>query len=82
MPQYSVERIIGRRASKKGMGSSNKDQNEYLVKWVGYSIEESTWEPLRNLTYVMSMVKEFDKLHDKKGDKKEAAQSNSKSSKK
>ncbi len=27
------------------MLGGNKDQTEYLIKWEGYPIEESTWEP-------------------------------------
>lgn len=50
---YSVKEIIGRRLSKTGL-------REYLVSWVGYPIEQSTWEPLRNLKYVKDMVKSFD----------------------
>ena len=42
---YEIERIIGKRHDKLFKGSL-----EYLVKWVGYSREESTWEPYANDT--------------------------------
>ena len=36
-------------------------RTEYLVKWVGWSLNDSTWEPEANLTTVNYMVKEFNK---------------------
>lgn len=32
----------------------------YLIKWVGYSAKENTWEPVENLTNVIYMVEEFE----------------------
>ena len=40
-PSYVVERILAQR------GAANRRQ--YLVKWEGYPVEESSWEPRRNL---------------------------------
>jgi len=37
------------------------DQIEYLVKWEGYSTDDSTWEPSKNLKYVSNMVNEYEK---------------------
>jgi len=33
---YTVEKILDKRVTKNG-------KHEYLVKWVGWSINESTW---------------------------------------
>jgi Chromo (CHRromatin Organisation MOdifier) domain len=38
---YVVERILDER--------TNGEEMEYLVKWEGYSLKESTWEPAENL---------------------------------
>jgi len=40
-PQYVVERILGQR--------KNGRKQQYLVKWAGYPVEESSWEPRANL---------------------------------
>ncbi len=34
---------------------------KYLVKWEGYDIKESTWEPLENLFNAMDLVDDFEK---------------------
>ena len=39
---YIAEKILKRRHSGCG-------DREYLVKWQGYDVAESTWEPLENL---------------------------------
>jgi hypothetical protein len=56
-----VEEIIGKRTNKRSKSLIYIVQSEYLVKWVGYPVEQSTWEPMRNLRYVVSMVEEFEK---------------------
>ncbi|XP_031472883.1 uncharacterized protein LOC116245526 [Nymphaea colorata] len=61
MSEYAVEGIIDRRLNKKSKKAHNLDQYEYRVKWVGYSVEESTWEPLKNLKYVKDMVQNSSK---------------------
>ena len=38
MEDYEIEKILGHRRKKDG-------KCVYLVKWKGYSYEESTWEP-------------------------------------
>lgn len=40
--EYDVERILS--SERKG------NKTYYLVKWLGFPEEESTWEPLENLT--------------------------------
>ncbi len=32
----------------------------YLIKWEGYPLSESTWEPLENLTHSQEILKEFE----------------------
>ena len=39
--EYEVEKIIGKKV--------NGNFKEYLIKWKGYSEDESTWEPESNL---------------------------------
>lgn len=57
---YEVEAIVGKR--------QRDGKVEYKVKWVGYSFEECTWEPLRNLKNVRDMIDEYE---DKKNGNKE-----------
>ena len=49
---YNVENIITRRIVGK--------RKLYLIKWEGYSITESSWEPISNLSNIIYMVKEFE----------------------
>ena len=49
---YNVENIITRRIF------GNKKL--YLIKWEGYPITESSWEPISNLSSIIYMVKEFE----------------------
>jgi len=70
---YEVEAILlSRPASAKSRkkGSITLDKltphdKEYFIKWKGYSIIESTWEPFENLKNVKTMVSEFI-AHDEK----------------
>ena len=39
--EYEIETILAHRKTKGG-------QIKYLVKWKGYTFEESTWEPIQN----------------------------------
>ena len=36
--EFAIEEIIGERKTSCG--------KEFLVKWLGFSLEEATWEPL------------------------------------
>jgi hypothetical protein len=51
MKTYTVESIIGKRYIQK---------IEYLVKWKGYKIEESTWEPIENLITATDIIEEYE----------------------
>ena len=52
---YNIEKILDRR--------SVKGKLEYKIKWEGYSIGESTWEPLENLETAKELVAEYDQLN-------------------
>ena len=59
---YNVEKILDR---KKING-----QYEYKIKWEGYPMNESTWEPMKNLETVKELVEEYNRTHpitEKKG---------------
>jgi len=55
---YVVERILAKRKFGKTL--------KYKVKWLGYPLLESTWEPSRNLSGARELVKEFNDAHKKK----------------
>ena len=46
-------------------------KEEYLIKWKGYSDEDSTWEPLSHLKLILDEVKEFNNNFIKSNKKKE-----------
>lgn len=50
--EYEVEKILAKREFPTP---------KYLVKWIGYDIKESTWEPLEHLLNAMDLVDEFEK---------------------
>ena len=52
---YLVEKILNRRKIK--------GKYEYKIKWVGYPMKESTWEPMRNLETAKNLVAEYDSTH-------------------
>jgi len=45
-PKYVVDHIRDHRECTKRNGMS---RFEYLVKWFGYTLQESTWEPTENI---------------------------------
>ncbi|KAI4347684.1 hypothetical protein L6164_008473 [Bauhinia variegata] len=50
---YEVEAIRAKRM--------RKGRKQYLIKWLGWPEETNTWEPLRHLTQVRDMIKDFEK---------------------
>ena len=48
---YEVENVIDKRQKGRRV--------EYLVKWKGYSLEECTWEPLKNLQNCPELIQAF-----------------------
>ena len=52
---FEVEKILGRRKINGKI--------KYKVKWEGYSMDECTWEPIKNLENVKDLIDEYDQLH-------------------
>jgi hypothetical protein len=50
---YEIERILKARGNHK--------KREYLIKWKGYPNSENTWEPVKNLTGCLDLLRQFDK---------------------
>ncbi len=55
--RYEVERIINRRFNKRAK------RLEYLVKWTGYAIEDSSWLPLSELSSCKDSVDLYEFIH-------------------
>ena len=54
---YEVEEILDRKKVK--------GKFQYLIKWKGYRLSESTWEPVSHLQYMKDSVIQFNALLDK-----------------
>ena len=52
---YNIEKILERRKAN--------GRFEYKIKWEGYPMNQSTWEPLENLRTAMELVEEYDNEH-------------------
>lgn len=50
--EYYVEKILAKR---------DYPEVRYLIKWDGWDIKDSTWEPIENLWNAMELVDEFEK---------------------
>ena len=57
--EYEVEKILDTKVESDGI--------KYLVKWVGYHHDESTWEPPSHLTNAKEVVEEYFNRHPLKG---------------
>ena len=66
MSHYRVESILNHRLNAKSNSAATTDQKEYLIKWEGYSTQECTWEPIKNLSTIKEMVTEYDQKHQTK----------------
>ncbi len=53
--EYEVEKIVDKRI-KNG-------KIEYKIKWAGYSMNECTWEPMKNLESAKELVDEYNRSH-------------------
>ena len=51
---YYVEKILDKKVSKRG--------TLYKVKWVGYSLEECTWEPRQHLKHATEEIRVFERI--------------------
>jgi len=49
---FEVEEIL----CKKKFGANWK----YQIKWQGYGLDQTTWEPIKNLYHVIDMVNDFE----------------------
>jgi transposase InsO family protein len=54
--EFEVEAILKHRIRKYGRGS----RLEYLIHWKGYESHDDTWEPVRNLSNCMDLVRKYD----------------------
>ena len=52
---YLIEKILDRRKANNRL--------EYKIKWEGYPMNQSTWEPIENLKTAIELVIEYDQLH-------------------
>lgn len=57
--EWEVEKIINKRTRKYKSGI----KNYYLVKWKGYPLWESTWEPEQHLQHAQSLLNDYNKSH-------------------
>ena len=58
---YEVEAILDVRKVKKSL--------QYKVKWLGYDENESTWEPVQNLSGCQSLIDAFEKKRKEESEK-------------
>ena len=52
---YNIEKILDRRKTNGKL--------EYKIKWEGYPMNQSTWEPMKNLESAKELVEEYDRTH-------------------
>ena len=56
--EYLVDKIIAKRMHRKKV--------QYLVHWLGYGVQDRTWEPLENLANAEGKLAEFEMSQSKK----------------
>jgi Chromo (CHRromatin Organisation MOdifier) domain len=61
--QYEVEQVLAMKIEDS--------KKMYLIKWLGYSTSQNSWEPLENLECV-DLIKEFDMKKEPKDDDKKS----------
>ena len=54
-PEYEVEEVLGVQKFRRTL--------KYLIKWKGYSHEENTWEPKKNLNNAEEAIADYYKKH-------------------
>jgi hypothetical protein len=54
-PEYEVEQILDKKMSWC--------KPYYLVKWKGYPLHDSTWEPRENLVNCKKLLEEYEVTH-------------------
>ena len=52
---YNIEKILARR--------NINGKLEYKIKWEGYPLSQSTWEPMVNLESAKQLIEEYDLSH-------------------
>ena len=52
---YNIEKILDRRKVN--------GKFEYKIKWEGYPMNQSTWEPMKNLESAKELVDEYNRSH-------------------
>lgn len=51
--EYYVEKVLDKKIID--------DEQRYLIKWEGWPMESSTWEPIENLGNIKNLIDEFEK---------------------
>ncbi|CAD8051156.1 unnamed protein product [Paramecium sonneborni] len=54
---FNVEKVVGKRYDPE------TNELQYCIKWEGYPDEENTWEPVHNLSNVLSFIQEYEANH-------------------
>ena len=53
--EYEIERILHHQG--------NPSNRSFLIRWKGFSTEEDSWEPERNLKHAKSTLEEYKRQH-------------------